>query len=240
MPFAVTPDGERQLAEQQYLEAQAALLKRNGGDRPAGGTPVHAMADGAADFHDGERRERAARATDASDHADVGDDGEDETAEKTARHPQTGQFSAESEHSPFGLQRPYVQPGHAAESPSNAAGPRVAPVPNVGERTGYQPMVEAISNHGVPRTQVSYGPVGHEAPSAPTELTSTRPAGTLGGSLADNPSRMSVQHLDYRRGAAPVQVNAYPIRPDFHCAPAGSTPPAPRGTGPAAPMPPGA
>lgn len=149
MPFAVTPDGERQLAEQQYLEAQAALLKRNGGDRPAGGTPVHAMADGAADFHDGERRERAARATDASDHADVGDDGEDETAEKTARHPQTGQFSAESEHSPFGLQRPYVQPGHAAESPSNAAGPRVAPVPNVGERTGYQPMVEAISNHGV-------------------------------------------------------------------------------------------
>ena len=168
MIWVATELARQQLAEADAARVAADLAKREG--RPAGGAPLHAMADGAEDFHDGERRKRAARAEADAEDGDVmpGEDRDgDDPAEKTARHPQTGQFAAESEYSPFGLQRSYIQPGHAIESPSNAVGPHVAPVPDVGTRVGYQPIADAISTHGVARTQVPSGPVTHEAPAPP-------------------------------------------------------------------------
>jgi len=240
MPFAITPEGNAQLDAMQRMAAEAALIKRNGGSRPAGGTPAHAMADGAQDFHDGEHKKRAARAKADADvspedagaerNGDNCDDDGDEMTEK-GRHPQTGQY-AEDSYAPFGLQRPYVQPGHAAQSPMNSAGPNVAQVPNVGAQTGYRPMVDAINTHGVPRTQVNYGSPVHQAPGSPMDVSAPH-GGSLGGSLANNPSHLFYQTLDYTSGVTPQATSQNVNRPDYHVAPTGSTPPAPRGTGPA-------
>ncbi|MCX4612117.1 hypothetical protein [Streptomyces mirabilis] len=152
--------------------------------------------------------------THARDHDAVRAD--DETAEKA--------FPAGS--------RPHLAAhgDHAADSPSNTPGGRA-------ELSGARPQVsgpiaEALSSHGVPRTQV-YEPVA-QTPEVLTTLNTAQPDSRRAGlasSVSCNPGQASVQFLDFTHGGTPQRVSVDPARPAFHTASTGATPTQPRSNG---------
>ncbi|WP_405844636.1 hypothetical protein [Streptomyces sp. NBC_01518] len=87
----------------------------------------------------------------------------------------------------------------------------------------FGPITQALTSHGVPRTQVNEPVAPRPEPLA--TLHTAQPdarTGGLAGSLSCNPGSAEVSHLDLRHGATPRTVSVDPGRPSFHTAPTGA------------------
>lgn len=199
-------------------QARAAVEKARRKQMEEQGTPGHDSAQAAEDFHDDDDQDPITDDTDDDTDNDT-DDSDDEVAAKAAF--------------PEGSSRPYLTPGHAADSPSNVPGGHSAAVPQTGQRTGYGPITESLTSYGIPRTQV-YRPEA-PAPRPQTSLGTSQTPAPAGP--AYQPGTATVAHLDLTGQPGP---SAAPTQPAFHTAPTGAIAPQPRGGGNAAPMPPGA
>lgn len=128
-------------------------------------------------------------------------------------------------------QRGYLSDGHARQSPSNAAMP-AQPDFRTDARVGYDGhQARPVTAHGIRVEQLGGA---HPTPQHQTTLNTVQ-GGVLGPMDYAPPGSVTVQHM----AAADVAgfraaPSASPVRPDFHQAPSGATPPQPRATGPAA------
>lgn len=204
--FEVTQEG-RVAAAALSAAGRDEVSKR--ADDVSGGSPLHAAAEGAREFHEQERRRKRALLRGEDPDEDEGQD-DDESAEKAQRrHPDSGRFLADAD--PAG---PWADAaalhsarrsgslgrgeGRAVDSPGNVA---------VGSRTGS-------SWPGMTQHQ-SAAP----APAAQDQVTvATADGATLGTSMT--PGTASVQHLDFA-SVSPFSVSTVPTQPVDHIAPSG-------------------